>query len=67
MDTTVALIILALVLIAAAAAAALLFAQNARKRHQVIQHRFGPEYERALAEYGTPDRAERALSDRAKP
>jgi hypothetical protein len=65
MDTTVALFITALVLVAAAVAA-LLFAQNAKKRHRVIQRRFGPEYERALEEYGTQDRADRALAARAR-
>jgi len=65
MDTTVALFILALVLVAAAVAV-LLFVQHSRKRHLVIQRRFGPEYERAVAEYGSAERADRALSDRAR-
>jgi hypothetical protein len=65
MNTTVALFITALVFVAAAVAA-LLILQNSRKRHWVLQRRFGPEYERALTEYGTPDRADRALAARAK-
>jgi hypothetical protein len=65
MDTTIVLLVAALVLIAAAVTV-LLIVQNARKRHGLIQRRFGPEYERALADYGTPERAERALLARAK-
>lgn len=64
-DTTTVLLVAALALIVAAVAA-LVIAQRSRQRHGVLQRRFGPEYERALEEYGTPDRADRALAARAK-
>jgi hypothetical protein len=65
MSTTAALLITTLVLVAAAVAA-FLFARSSRDRRRVLQRRFGPEYERAVEEYGGPERAERELAARAK-
>jgi hypothetical protein len=65
MSTTAALFLTALVLIAAAVAA-LLIARSSRQRRNVLQRRFGPEYDRALEDYGNADRAHRELAARAK-
>ena len=56
------LVIAIVVLIIAIAAVALVVAQNQRRRQ--LRERFGPEYERAVAEQGDPRRAERTLQDR---
>ena len=43
---------------------ALLVARSSRRRHVELRQRFGPEYDRAVAEYGNERRAERALMKR---
>ena len=40
---------------------ALLTVRSSRRRHLELRQRFGPEYERALSEYGSQKRAEREL------
>jgi hypothetical protein len=62
MSTTTA-IILTLIILVIAAAAWFLFT---RRRTARLRSRFGPEYDHAVHEYGTPARAEAALRNRAK-
>jgi hypothetical protein len=61
MSTTVAIILITVILLAAVAAWALL-----QRRTTTLRRRFGPEYDRALGEYGNRLRAEQALERRAE-
>lgn len=61
-EALIGIVIVALV----AAALVWLALRNGRKRREGLRQRFGPEYDRALEEYGSPARAERALASRAK-
>jgi hypothetical protein len=59
------------ILIALAAAAIVISAvvaarRRARQRSLELQRRFGPEYAQAVEDYGSPARAERELSKRAR-
>jgi hypothetical protein len=45
---------------------ALLRTRSKSQRHQALQQAFGPEYDRAVTEYGDRDRAERELASRQK-
>ena len=40
--------------------------RRARQRRAELQRRFGPEYERAVTEFGSPARAERELEGRTR-
>jgi hypothetical protein len=62
MSTTLLVILIGVVVIAAIAA--LLFLQ--RRRTTMLRNRFGPEYDRALHEYGGQRRAEKALEHRTE-
>jgi hypothetical protein len=53
-------------LIVATVIALLLSTRETRRRRVQLRNRFGPEYERAIEDYGSEDRAERALLTRAK-
>lgn len=44
----------------------LVTARSSRGHRRDLRERFGPEYDRALEEYGTPSRAEQALAERAR-
>jgi hypothetical protein len=61
MSTTVAIILIAVILLAAVAAWAFL-----QRRTTTLRRRFGPEYDRAVGEYGNRLRAEQALERRAE-
>jgi hypothetical protein len=61
MSTTVAIILMAVIVLAAVAAWAFL-----RRRSTTLRRRFGPEYDRAVGEYGNRLRAEQALERRAE-
>jgi hypothetical protein len=61
MSTTVAIILIAVILLAAVAAWAFL-----QRRTNTLRRRFGPEYDRAVGEYGNRLRAEQALEHRAE-
>jgi hypothetical protein len=50
--------------VVAVAVMAWLAVRSSRKRHVELRRRFGPEYERAVAEYGSEKRAERELARR---
>src|SRR5438477_1639346 len=55
------LVLLAIVVIAAA-----WWYTQQRRRSKQLRHQFGPEYERAVDQYGERGRAEEALSARAE-
>jgi hypothetical protein len=57
-------LVIAAVVVLAIAAVAWLYAQG-RRRERLRTH-FGPEYERAVREAGSPAKAEAVLTDRAK-
>jgi ABC-type nickel/cobalt efflux system permease component RcnA len=56
------IIIVAVIVVAAVAVWAFL----QKRRSQTLRHRFGPEYEHAVHEYGDRSRAEKALERRAE-
>jgi hypothetical protein len=58
------LVIAAVVVALAIAAVAWMFAQ--RQRREKLRTHFGPEYDRALREAGSPQKAEAILADRAR-
>jgi len=62
MSTTLAIILIAVIVIAAVAAWGML----QKRRTTTLRSRFGPEYERAVGEYGNRSRAEKALERRAE-
>jgi hypothetical protein len=57
----IALVALALMTIVLVAAQ-----KRARRKRAELQHRFGPEYDRAVLELGSPARADRELAERAR-
>jgi hypothetical protein len=61
MSTTLLVILIGVVVIAAIAAFALL-----KRRTTTLRSRFGPEYDRAIHDYGSQWRAEKALENRAE-
>jgi hypothetical protein len=62
MNTTLLVILIAVVVIAAVAA--LVFMR--KRRTTALRSRFGPEYERAVSQYGSQTRAEKALEHRTE-
>jgi hypothetical protein len=62
-DTLILVGVIALVAIAIAMIA-WLAVRSSRKRHVELRQRFGPEYDRAVSEFGTEKRAERELLKR---
>src|SRR5579859_3336899 len=63
MTVTSIVILIAAVIVAAAVVGYML---QQRQRSRRLRSRFGPEYERAVREHGSPDKAERALLAREK-
>lgn len=64
---TLAIIGLCVMALIVATVVAMVFATRETKRRRTqLRNRFGPEYERAIEDYGSEDRAERALLTRAK-
>jgi hypothetical protein len=61
-EALIGIVIIALIAVALVTIAT----RNNRKRRAELRQRFGPEYDRAVEEYGSPARAERALASRAK-
>src|SRR5580658_637926 len=59
-------IILAGILVAASIAVAAWLASQKKKQSQRLQQRFGPEYDRAMTEFGSRTKAESALMAREK-
>jgi hypothetical protein len=66
MTTNTVVVLSILVLAAAVIAAVLLSRREARMRRVELRRRFGPEYERAVEEFGSEARAERELAARTR-
>lgn len=64
-ETQTILLVVALAVVAVALVV-LFSARSAKHRHAELKRRFGPEYDRAVAEFGSPARAERELIAREK-
>lgn len=62
MSTTLLVVVIAIIVVAAIAA----WAWVESRRTKALRGRFGPEYERAVREYGGRGRAEKALERRAE-
>jgi|HubBroStandDraft_6_1064221.scaffolds.fasta_scaffold110349_3 hypothetical protein len=60
------MIALGAVAIAIVVVGAIAFRRRARMRSAELRQRFGPEYDRAVAEFGSPARAERQLAARTR-
>jgi hypothetical protein len=65
-ETTILWGAIALVAVAIVIAATITSRRRARVRSAELRQRFGPEYERAVLELGSPARAERELAKRTK-
>jgi len=65
-NTSALWIFVALVVAAMVIAAAITMRRRGRLRSAALRRRFGPEYDRALEDYGSPVRAERELSARTR-
>lgn len=63
-DTTTILIAAALLVIAVAVLASIALSRRARRRSAELRERFGPEYDRAVEQYGS--RADRVLAARER-
>jgi hypothetical protein len=59
------IVIIVLVLVAVVVMA-LIAADNTRRRREKLRRRFGPEYDRAVQEFGNVAKAEKELSERAR-
>jgi hypothetical protein len=66
LTSTQLIVLLAVLAVAVIAVIAVISARSSRKRHAELQRRFGPEYDRAVAEQGSVARAERELAAREK-
>jgi hypothetical protein len=66
LSNTEILMIVGVVALVAVAIMAWLAVRSSRRRHVELQQRFGPEYARAVSEYGDEKRAERELIKREK-
>jgi hypothetical protein len=60
------LVVLAAVAIVVVALIALVASRSSKRRHAQLKQRFGPEYERAVAQHGSEDKADRELIAREK-
>jgi hypothetical protein len=58
--------LISVIAVVVVAAIAIFAARTARRRHQELRHRFGPEYEREVQQHGSVARAERELHAREK-
>jgi hypothetical protein len=65
-NSQVWLVVLGVVALAAVLLIAWLASRSSHRRHAELKRRFGPEYERAIVEYGSLARAERELLAREK-
>ena len=63
-DTTTILIAAALLLVAVAVLTSIMLSRQARRRSAELRQRFGPEYDRAVEQYGA--RADRVLAARER-
>lgn len=65
-DQTLTYVVIAVAVVAIAVIALVASQKRARQRRIELQRRFGPEYERTVQELGSPARADRELSERAR-
>ncbi|HET9930087.1 MAG TPA: hypothetical protein VFQ35_05360 [Polyangiaceae bacterium] len=65
-NSLLVLVALGVVVFVALLSVAWLASTSSRRRHEHLKRRFGPEYERAIVEYGSLERAERELIAREK-
>jgi len=63
-ELSATIILAAAVALVAIAVMAWLVVRSSRRRHVELRHRFGPEYDRAVSEYGNEKRAKRELAKR---
>ena len=66
LSTTEWIVLLTAVVVGAIMVMALISARTQRRRHAELVRRFGPEYDREVAHYGSVTRAERELLAREK-
>lgn len=66
MSSTTAIILILLALVLVVAAIAIAKVRRTSSRRNQLKHRFGPEYERALEDFGNSDQAERELLHRER-
>jgi hypothetical protein len=66
MTETQWVVVIVLAALAAIAGTLIIASRSSRKRHDQLKARFGPEYDRALAEHGSEAKAERELIAREK-
>jgi len=66
MSSTTVIVVVVVVVIVVLGLAALAWATAGRRRSRRLKERFGPEYDRHLAETDDPARTERELADREK-
>jgi len=60
------LVLIVVAVLVAGGVIALLRGRSKSQRHQALQQAFGPEYDRAVSEYGDREKAERELASRQK-
>jgi hypothetical protein len=65
-NATYSLILVGVLIVAVIAVAAWAYAQKKRKQSLRLQERFGPEYGRAVSQFGSRDKAEAELEAREK-
>lgn len=65
-ESQTTMLIVAIAVVVAVAIVAFIAARASRKRHADLRARFGPEYDRAVQEYGSVTSAERELAAREK-
>jgi hypothetical protein len=65
-NTNILWIVLALLAVAAVIVGTIASRRRARERSAELRQRFGPEYDRAVQEFGSPARAERELAARTR-
>lgn len=66
LTSTEGLILIAALVLVIVFIIAFAMSRSSRRRHADLRQRFGPEYERAVAEYGSVEEAERELLNREK-
>jgi FtsZ-interacting cell division protein ZipA len=66
MSSTVLIVVIVVVVIALLALVAFWWSRIGRRRSERLRRRFGPEYERRLAETGDPAETDRILAERVK-
>jgi hypothetical protein len=60
------LAVIAVAAVVVVALVVLLATRSSRTRHEGLKHRFGPEYDRAVQQYGSEAKADRELAERER-